>query len=89
MGDQAVSVLSSYPVLTNVLVREIEDATGVTPEEIPSRGRYLLLRTLLRLACVCATTITAVFMPFFPQFMQLVRPLWSAVLQPLLPHFQY
>ena len=48
----AVSVLSSYPVLNNVLVREIEDAVGCSQEEIPSRPKYLLFRTAIRLGCV-------------------------------------
>lgn len=64
----AVSVMSSYPVLMNVLVRELEDGAGI----VPGMPGYFLARTLLRLACVAGTCVVAVYMPYFPQFMTLV-----------------
>ena len=79
----AVSVLTSYPILMNVLVREMETATGVQPDAYDSRARYLMSRTLLRSFFIVLSTAVAVFMPYFQDFMELVGAL-CAVFSPLL-----
>ena len=71
----AVSVLTSYPILMNVLVREMETATGVQPDAYDSRARYLMSRTLLRSVFIVLSTAVAVFMPYFQDFMELVGAL--------------
>ena len=68
-----------------MLVREVEDAVGCTPEDIPSRPTYLMYRTAIRLSCVAANTVTAAFVPYFPQFMELVGALCLSMIVFVLP----
>jgi hypothetical protein len=51
----SVSVLTSYPILTNVLVREIEDAVGCAPQKMHPKLKYLAVRTTIRLATMMAS----------------------------------
>jgi hypothetical protein len=57
----------------NVLVLEIEFGVRLTPEHYKGRRCvYLFLRTMLRLFTVALTGVTAVYIPFFKEFMGLV-----------------
>lgn len=62
----AVHVLCAYPVLMNVVVNEIEGGAGIVS---------FLPRVAMRTLCLGVTGVVAIFVPFFPDVMELVGAL--------------
>jgi amino acid permease len=75
----AFHVMSAYPILMNVVVREIE-----TGSDLDAEGKTLW-RTLLRTILVGSTCLIAIYVPYFGDMMQLVGAMCLTMIVFVLP----
>lgn len=80
----AFHVLTAYPILMNVLVREIE--VGLRMERSSwSAVEQLAAGTAHRAVWVALTTVVALYVPYFPEFMTLVGAICLTMIVFVLP----
>ena len=82
-GVIVLHILAAYPILLNVVVREIEMRSDV--EERLSTLWYWVSRTGIRLGLVVTTAAIASTVPFFPDFMTLIGAMCATALVFVLP----
>jgi amino acid permease len=90
----AFHVLTAYPILMNVFVREIEVGLGIEHSTVAQawierkswpRWKQLASRTVFRTGCVVLTGVIALYIPYFPEFMTLVGAICLTMIVFVLP----
>lgn len=80
----ALHVMTAYPILNNVAVREFEDTCGIANPR-HSAHMQVVLRLVMRFCVVAGTVVVAIYIPYFADFMTLVGALCLTMIVFILP----